>query len=217
MRKWPASRRTSSPPARRRRRARCSPCTAAGSWRRSAPGRSGTPPGWRPRSALGSAPRLPACARALLARQPRGRRRTGRALGRGGRRHRAGRRLVGRWVRPGARPHPARPRRAAADPPASPRAVGRPDDEHPRDGRPTTRSTRGCSSARCARTPGGGPACPRTWAGPRSAPALADLNRSPPAPRRSTAPATCWRPAAGCWSAALPPRAGTSRPWSGPA
>ena len=53
-RSWPASRRTSSRHGRRRRRARCSTCTVAGTWRRSVAGRSGTPPGWRRRSAPAS-------------------------------------------------------------------------------------------------------------------------------------------------------------------
>ncbi len=75
----------------------------------------------------------------------------------------------------------ARPRRPAADPAAAALAVGRPDDEHPRDRRQSRRSTRGCSSASSTRTPSGGPARPRTSARPEVSPALADLAGLPPA------------------------------------
>ena len=81
----------------------------------------------------------------------------------------AGRRLRRRGLRAGAGARAPRPRRAAAERAAAGLAVGRPDDLDARTPRPTTRSTRGSSSARSTRTPSGGPARPTTWAGPRSA------------------------------------------------
>ena len=89
-------------------------------------------------TALGGAggdARLPAGSRAHLARQPRRRRRAGRALGGRAGRDRPGGRLVRRRLRAGRRHRPARPRARAGDPPGAARAVGRPDDEHARDRR----------------------------------------------------------------------------------
>ena len=74
----------------------------------------------------------------------------------------------------------ARQRPPAGDPPAAARAVGRPDDQHPGDRLPTTRSTRGCSSARCARTPLWWAGRPDDLGRPEVSPALADLSGLPP-------------------------------------
>ena len=111
--------------------------------------------------------RLPAGARAHLARQPRRRRRAGRALGERARRDRAGGRLVRRRLRAGRRHGPSRPRPPAGDPPAAARAVGRPDDQHARDrllrrGRPVAVHRQAARVRRC-----GGPAAPRTSAARR--------------------------------------------------
>ena len=99
---------------------------------RSLPGPLRHPPGRRDRRPRRAA-RLSARTRALLARQPRHRRRPRRPLGSGAGRHRPCGRLFRRWLRLGPRADPPRQRPSAAHPPASPLAVGRPDNQHAGD------------------------------------------------------------------------------------
>ena len=179
LRRWcteelgrPASRRTSSRHAAGRRRARCSTCTVAASWRRST--------AFQVRYITRLAARASG-ARVVLPDYPLAPEHSWRDS------HEPIVELAARWAaEPGGivlvgdssgggyalavATHAC----ATADVPQAThlraaRTLGRPDDEHPGDRRVRRRSTRGCSSESCAPTRCGGRARPTTSAAPRSA------------------------------------------------